>query len=120
MTKTKTLTLLIAATALTAAIGLPAWSAIKTAAEGDAATPLSSLFGSGENARPVILAENDDDDDDDEGTAATRRNSDDDEGACEEDEDSCGTSARAPAPAGSVAPPQNGLFGTTPPQAQVK
>lgn len=38
----------------------------------------------------------------------------------EDDDDRGGTGAANPAPAGTVAPPQNGLFGTgTPPQVQV-
>jgi hypothetical protein len=38
-----------------------------------------------------------------------------------EDDDDDRSDARNPAPAGSVAPPQNGLFGNgAPPQVQVK
>lgn len=120
MTKFKSLSLIFASAALTAAIVLPAWSAMKEAAEGNAATRLTSLFGSDEATRPMILADSDDHDDEEAGAAATRRASDEDEEACDEDEGSCKSSARAPAPAGSVAPPQNGLFGTTPPKVQVQ
>ncbi len=53
------------------------------------------------------LGHDDDDDDDD---------CDDDD----DDDDDCRGGARNPAPAGTVAPPQNGLFGNgAPPQVQV-
>jgi hypothetical protein len=53
----------------------------------------------------------DDDDDDDD-------HDDDDDDDCEDDD--CRGGAGNPAPAGSVAPPQNGLFGNgAPPQVQV-
>ena len=117
-TKTKTLTLILASAALTAAIGLPAWSAMQDAAESDSATPLSSLMGSEQTARPIILADSEASDDEDENEGTSKRADDDDD--CEEDEGNCGSAAAAPAPAGSVAPPQNGLFGTEPAQVQVK
>lgn len=119
MTTSKTLTLILASAALTAAIGLPAWSAMHQAAEGDSATPLSSLLGSEQTARPMILADSEDSDDADENEGGSNR-ADDDDDDCEEDEGNCGSAAVAPAPAGSVAPPQNGLFGTEPAQVQVK
>ncbi|WP_421694520.1 hypothetical protein [Aestuariivirga sp.] len=120
MTTTKMMTLIVASAALIAAAGVPAWSAMHSAAEGDTQASLTSLFGGDQTARPMLLAESDDHDDEDEGTSATHRVSDDDEQSCEEDEGSCSATARAPAPAGGVAPPQNGLLGTTPPQVQVK
>lgn len=120
MTKIKTLSLIFASAALTAAIGLPAWSAMKEAAESRAAMPLASLFGGDQSARPMILAESDDHEDGDEAAASAPRAGDDDEDSCDEDEGSCGSTARAPAPAGSIAPPQNGLFGSTPPKVQVQ
>lgn len=120
MTKTKTLTLIFASAALTAAIGLPAWSALHEASAGERVTPLSSLLDSATSARPMILADSDEQDDEDEGASTGRRTSDDDEDSCEEDEGNCGSAAPAPAPAGSVTPPQNGLFGTAPAQVQVK
>ena len=117
MTKTKTLTLILASAALTAAIGLPAWSAMQDASLDETAMPLSSLSGSDEAERPMVLADSEDDDED-EGAGANY--SDDDDDDCEEGEGNCGSAAAAPAPAGSVAPPQNGLFGTEPAQVQVK
>jgi len=102
----KTLSLLLASAALTAAVGLPAWSAMH--APGTA--------GAGQ-----LLVLVDDDDDEDEGGSEMRRKDDDDgEEDCDDDETGCGSSAAAPAPAGSVPPPQNGLFGTGTPQVKVK
>ncbi|MGY9047528.1 hypothetical protein P775_07040 [Puniceibacterium antarcticum] len=114
----KTLTRLVASTALAAGMGLPAWSA--TDAVGDEGSRLfASVFEMNRDAAPMVLASGDDDhesrgffrfgdDDDDE--------EDDD---CEEDDGGC-NGASNPAPAGTVAPPQNGLFGNgAPPKVQV-
>jgi hypothetical protein len=90
----KTLTLLVASTALTAAIGVPAWSAMQ--APSDVLRPVAALFDDAPHTTPLVLASDDDDDDD------------------------CRGSPRNPAPAGTVPPPQNGLFGNgAPPQVQV-
>ena len=110
---TKTLTILIASTALTALVGLPAWSAMR-APDGSpvAATATALLETAGDSAR-LILVDDDDDEDEDGGRSAVSEK-DDDHGKCgeddDEDEDSC-SGAGNPAPAGSVAPPKNGLFG---------
>ena len=121
---TKTLTLLAASTALTAALGLPAWSAMHSPAQTGAASSISSLIAGDEATAKLILVEGDEeDDDDDEGGRKNRRSDDDDddEDECDDDDDDgCGTAAAAPAPAGSIAPPQNGLFGTGTPQVKVK
>ena len=119
MTKTKTLTLLIASAALTAVLGLPAWSALHKVVEGSAATSLSSLFGSDQNAGLTIIAEGDDHETD--GAAAAGNSSSGEDGdSCEEGEGNCGSAANPPPAAGSVPPPQNGLFGTAPAKVQVK
>ena len=98
----KTLTRLIASTALTAAIGVPAWSAMQ--APSDVNRPVIAIFEDASPAIPLVLASDDDDDDDE----------------CDDDDDDCGSGARNPAPAGTAAPPQNGLFGNgAPPQVQV-
>ncbi|MCA3562081.1 MAG: hypothetical protein IOC82_13750 [Aestuariivirga sp.] len=119
MTK-KTLTLLFASAALTATIALPAWSALHKAATGETVSPLSTRLGSDDQQRPMMLAE--DDDHEKEGGSVSRRGSDDDdEDECEDDDGNCGPAAAAPAPAGSVPPPQNGLFdNSTAPKVQVK
>jgi hypothetical protein len=106
----KTLALLIASTALATAVGIPAWSAMRAATE-TGARPIASVFENVQEALPLVLIS-----DDDEGE---KDDDEDDECDDDEDDDSCG-SARKPAPAGTIAPPQNGLFGSgTPPQVKV-
>ncbi|CAN5539021.1 hypothetical protein BH10PSE7_BH10PSE7_39970 [soil metagenome] len=119
----KTLTLLAASTALTAAIGLSAWSAINPPA-GESPRPFAALFEDLTQPLPLILAGNDDDNDDDDdgrGDRETPRrgHDDDDDGDCDDDGDEeCLSGAGNPAPAGT--PPQNGLFGNgAPPQFEV-
>ena len=75
----KTWLLLVASTALTAAIGVPAWSAMHAPADGSF-RPFTALFEEGEKTTPLVLASDDDDD--------------------------CRGSAPNPAPAGTIAPPQ--------------
>ena len=125
----KTLNLLLASAALTAVIGVPAWSAMHAPSQGEGLSPLTALFGSGDGTRPLVLVEDEDDDEDDDEDEGARNSrgddddddDDDDEEDCDDDEAGCGTSAaRQPAPAGSVPPPQNGLFGTGTPQVKVK
>lgn len=118
----KTLTLLVASTALTAAIGVPAWSAMQ--APSDVLRPVAAFFDDAPQAMPLVLAS--DDDDDDRWRDGSRRSHDDDyddEDDCDDDDDDdddCRGGVRNPAPAGTVAPPQNGLFGNgAAPQVQV-
>ena len=107
----KTLPLLVASTALTAMIGTTAWSAMSAAPDGSP-RPFAAIWQDAAQSLPLILASDDDDDDDE--NHGSRRDHDDD------DDDDCGSGAPNPAPAGTVAPPQNGLFGTgAPPQVQV-
>jgi hypothetical protein len=116
----KMLTLLVASTALTAVLGVPAFSALSVLQD-TASRPGPALADDRTQPMPLILASDDDDDDDDHG----RGHDDDDDGDdCGDDDDDddggCGNAARNPAPAGTVAPPQNGLFGNgAPPQVQV-
>lgn len=126
----KTLTILAATTALSAAITAPAWSGMRT---GDSSVlPFAAVFDVGQDTMPLILARGDDDDDrkykrdddrDDDDRKYGRDEDDDDD--CDDDDhdgddDDCGTNARNAAPAGTVTPPQNGLFGTgAPPKAQM-
>lgn len=121
----KTLMLLVASTALTAVTGATAWSAMqfrKDAGQLEAAAPGAQKDGAGF----IVLASGDDDDDDDDRRyrKQSRRDHDDDAhnaGDDDDDDDAGGRSgAGNPAPAGSVAPPQNGLFGNgAPPKVQV-
>jgi hypothetical protein len=118
----KTVLLLLASTALTAAIGVPAWSAMHAPADGGN-LPFTALFEEGEQTMPLVLA-SDDDDGDRRLRDGSRRGHDDDDydDDCEDDDDDedCRGGASNPAPAGTVAPPQNGLFGNgAPPQVQV-
>ena len=116
----KTLLLLVASTALTAAIGVPAWSAMHAPADGGN-LPFTALFEEGEKTTPLVLAS--DDDEDRRLRDGSRRGHDDDDDDDDEDcddDDDCRGSAPNPAPAGTIAPPQNGLFGNgAPPQVQV-
>ncbi len=116
----KTLTLLVASTALTAAIGLPAWSAVHAPAD-ESVRPETAPFEERTRALPLILASDDDDDDNRGFMQSSRRgHDDDDDNDCDDDGDECRGGAPNPAPAGAVAPPRNGLFGNgAPPQVQV-
>ena len=117
----KSIALLIASTALTAVIGTFAWSAMPSLAGGDG-RPVAAVLDDMADAFPLILAsddDEDDDDDDDDDRQQSAGSDDDDDEECDDDDGGCG-SARNPAPAGTVAPPANGLFGNgTPPQVQV-
>jgi hypothetical protein len=111
----KTLTLLVASTALTAVIGTTALSAM-SAAPDRSPRPFAAIWQDAAQSLPLILASDDDDDDDE--NHGSRRDHDDED--CDDDDDNCGGSAPNPAPAGTIAPPQNGLFGNgAPPQVQV-
>ncbi|MYZ46765.1 hypothetical protein [Propylenella binzhouense] len=122
----KTLALLVASTALTVAIGVPAWSAMRVPQDDAKPQPIAALFDDGQEALPLIFVSDDDDDDDDD--REDRRSSrygddddDDDDDREDDDDDDASGGALNPAPAGTVAPPQNGLFGNgAPPQIQVK
>lgn len=121
----RTFSLLIATTALTAAIGVPAWSAMQTPRDGDASHVSAAAFKAGQEALPLIKVSGDDDDDDDHRRRSRHDDDDDDDGKHrrwfrfgdhddddDDDDDDHRRGARNPAPAGTVAPPQNGLFGT--------
>lgn len=120
----KTLTFLAAATVATAGIGLPAWSAMRAALPDNshAATPAG-------NADLIFVSGDDDGDDDNAGLRAggdddtgLRSRDHEDDDACEDDDATILCNGLAnPAPAGTVAPPQNGLFGSdAAPQVQLK
>ena len=115
----KTLIFLAATTALTAAIGIPAWSAMRASGDEDA-RPFTALLEEGAAALPLMLAS------DDDGEHRYRKNSqgrhDEDEGDDEDDDDGDSRGGvRNPAPAGTAMPPQNGLFEKgAPPRVLVK
>ncbi len=109
---TTTHTLLALTTALAALVAIPAIGAVRSAQ-----TLAPSMAVAADRDAMLILASGEDDDDDD-GDHASRRSADDD---CEDDDEGAGYAGAAnPAPAGTVAPPANGLFGTgTLPQVQM-
>lgn len=112
----KTLALLFASTALTTVLGLPAWSAMRSPAGADD-RPIAAVLDDGQEALPLIRASDDNDDDADRRRPGYGRGDDDDD---DDDDDGGGRGAGNPAPAGTVAPPQNGLFGNgAPPQVKV-
>lgn len=110
---TPRLSLLFATTTLSVALGLPALAAVLS--QGGAPNQCSSicaaLFGVDDPA-PLIRASGDDDDEDDE----EDEDCDEDD---EEDDDDCTGPRANPAPAGTVAPPANGLFGNGAPPVAV-
>jgi hypothetical protein len=111
----KTLTLLFATTALTAAIGFPAWSAMQPSADGRPGL-IAALFEVSAQATPLVLASGDDDHRYRKRSQRAHHDVDDDDDAGRSGRSGAGN----PAPAGIVAPPQNGLFGNgAPPQVQV-
>ena len=97
--------LLFASTALTMALSLPAFAASPFAgvADGSGRASSATMPGNDDGTLPLIRVSDDDDDDDDDC----------DDGRCQ------GAGGRGnPAPAGTVAPPANGLFGNgAPPKA---
>ena len=119
----KILSLLLASAALTAVVGVPAWSAMHLPQQGAAVTPMTAVLGSIDTAELLVLVDDDDDEDEDADGNVKRGTSNDDDDAeeCDDDDRSCGAAAATQAaPAGTVAPPQNGLFDTGTPQVQVK
>lgn len=124
----KTLTLLIATTALTAAAGLPAFSAMRASPDGASFGVFSAVLDAEPETLPLVFVSDDDDDDHDDDDRGYRNgdDDDDDDDDCDgddddDDDDECSTGALNPVPAGTVAPPQNGLFGNgAPPQVQMK
>ena len=96
------LSLLLASTALTVAIGLPALAAMQdpVGSAGLLDSVRAAVLGDGDQPMPLVRVSGDDDDDD--------------------DDDCKGAGARGnPAPAGTVAPPANGLFGNGKPPVAV-
>ena len=122
----KPFALLIASTALTVAIGVPAQAFAQSAMRvfGDTyGQTIATVFDDAQEALPLILVSGDDDEDEEDDEHEYRnaaRHDDDDDDCGDDDDDFCSGNARNPAPAGTLTPPQNGLFGNgTPPQAQV-
>ncbi|WP_158969344.1 hypothetical protein [Chachezhania sediminis] len=120
----KTLTFLLVSTTLTAAVGVPSWAAVQSMATSREHDP-NALADDAVAGGSLILASADEDEDDDHGRGFLSKfrmghdDDDEDDDDDDDDDDSYG-SAQSPAPAGSVAPPQNGLFGNgAPPKVQM-
>lgn len=122
------LSLLFATTALTLSVGLPAVAAIRATAEPPglcAPAACVAVLGAEDQPMPLVRVDDDDDDhkrgwlglwhdDDDDDDHDDDDDCDDDD----DDEDDCAPRKANPAPAGTVAPPANGLFGNgAPPKA---
>lgn len=123
---TKTMTFLLASTALTIALGATAWSATRIMDDEVLPTAVQSQMDSRDLSPLIFVNDDDDEDDDDEGEEDDdddrrkgARHEDDDDDDCDDDDDeACAGGPRTPAPAGSTAPPANGLFGNgAPPKA---
>ena len=114
----KTLAILASATALTALLGLPAWSALS----GNGATAPHPAFLETQDAKGLLHFV-DDDEGEDDGLPKSHRSEREDDDDDEDDDDhgdEDGGSAGNPQPAGAAPPPANGLFGNgVAPKAQV-
>ncbi len=123
---TSRLSLLFASTALTVALGLPALAAMQAqgSAQGQGSGVCAEVLSADNQPVPFIRVSGDDDDDDDGGWVRRGHDDDDDEDCDEDDDDdddddACTGALGTPAPAGSVAPPANGLFGNGAPPVAV-
>lgn len=118
------LSLLFASTALTVALGLPALAALQDQgnAQGACSGVCAAVVSADDQPMPLIRVSGDDDDggwvrrghDDDEDDEDCDDDDDDDD-----DDDGCIGALGNPAPAGTVAPPANGLFGNGAPPVAV-
>ena len=123
---TSRLSVFFASTALAVALGLPALAAMQTQgiAQSACSGVCEAVFNADGQPVPLIRVSGDDDDDDDGGWV--RRGHDDDEDCDDDDDDDddddhdgCIGALGNPAPAGTVAPPANGLFGNGAPPVAV-
>ena len=120
---TSRLSLLFASTALTVALGLPALAAMQV--QGNAHDQCSgvcaAVLSADDQPVPLIRVSGDDDDG---GWVRRGHDDDDDDEDCDDDDDDddddgCTGALGNPAPAGTVAPPANGLFGNGAPPVAV-
>ena len=124
---TSRLSLLFASTALTVALGLPALAAMQFQgnAQGACSGVCAAVFSADDQPIPLIRVSGDDDDDDDGGWVRRGHDDDEDDEDCDDDDDDdddddgCIGALGNPAPAGTVAPPANGLFGNGAPPVAV-
>lgn len=107
------LALLLAGSGLVAALGLPSLASIRGTSDASASCPAAN---DADHDIRLILVNDDDDDDEHDDDRRFRR----DRGEDDHDDDDGDTGARAnPSPAGTVAPPANGLFGNGAPPVAV-
>jgi hypothetical protein len=116
---TSRLSLLFASTALTVALALPALAAMQFQgnAQGACSGVCAAVFSANDQIVPLIRVSGDDDDG---GWFRRGHEDDDDDEDCDDDDhddDDCALGN--PAPAGTVAPPANGLFGNGAPPVAV-
>jgi hypothetical protein len=104
------LSLHFASTALAVALGLPALAATQTHgnAQGTCSGVCAAMLSADDQPVPLIRVSGDDDEEDDDG-----------EDCDDDDDDGCTGALDNPAPAGTVAPPANGLFGNGAPPVAV-
>lgn len=112
----RTFAILFASTALTVGVGLPAWSAMHDAPRPQA--PRDAVDDASDEGANLLFASDDSRRDRDHGRRLGRGDDDDhDEGDDDDDSDDDNDgyrrgAAAGPASAGTVAPPNNGLFGS--------
>ena len=113
----RTFAILFASTALTVGVGLPAWSAMHDAARPHASR--ETVEDASDEGANLLFASDDRRSDRDHGRRLGRGDDDDDHHEGDDDDDSDddddgyrGGAAVGPARAGTVAPPNNGLFGS--------
>jgi hypothetical protein len=124
---TSRLSLLFASTALIVALGLPALAAMQTqgSAPDQCSGVCAAVLDADELSVPLIRVSGDDDDDDDGGWVRRGHDDDEDDEDCDDDDGDdgddvdCTGALGNPAPAGTVAPPANGLFGNGAPPVAV-
>lgn len=122
-----TLAVLLATTAVIGALGLPALAGMR--GTGDAsghcgAAACAAEIGDADQTLPLIRVSGDNDDDEGgwfrKGKGRDHDDDDDDEDDDDDcDDDDCQGAKGNPAPAGTVAPPANGLFGSGKPPVAV-
>lgn len=112
-----TLVVLLATTAALGALGLPALAALRASGGPCTGDVCSAVFVPGASPAPLIRVSGEDDHHDNQGRDRRAHRHDDDD----DDDDESGRpgARRNPAPAGSVAPPVNGLFGNGAPPVAV-
>lgn len=111
------LALLLAGSALVAAFGVPSLAAMRGTR--DALAPSFARAGNANYDIRLIKVSDAHDDDDDDRRAGHERDDQDGDDDDDDDEDRDTRARISPAPAGTVAPPANGLFGNGAPPLAV-